>query len=256
MIALLYLTHAGAESSEIVSLGARIGYWVISNMADINVLFKRKPLTIEINRFLTKNKLEYFAQTNSTATHRDVSEFYTEISKAVAILEEKYTSEPPAKRQCIQKFVGTRDMVVNTLRKIHLKICRRLRSSPSLATPWRADFTMDIPKEVFSVIFEEIIKHNGYGHESKETTSLIEVSVNEKKKAIFIFNHINVKEDIIGKEELLQKKFKCKGENALERCEIIVNKLTPLRFKYSKSTEVLSVHFSYGYWNKYGVQQH
>ena len=43
-----------------------------------------------------------------------------------------------------------------------------------------------------------------------------------------IFNHINVKEDIIAKEELLQKKFKCKDENALERCEIIVNKLTPL----------------------------
>lgn len=227
-------------------------------MADVKIksLLKRKPPTIEINRFLTKNKLEYFAQTDSTATHRDISKFYMEISKAVAILEEKYTIQPPAKRHCIQKLVGTGDMVVNTLRKIHLKICRRLRSSPSLATPWRADFTMNIPKQVFSVIFEEIVKHNGYGHESKETTSLIEVSVTEKKKAIFIFNHINVKEDIIAKEELLQKKFKCKGENSLERCEIIVNKLTPLRFKYSKNTEVLSVNFSYGYWNKYGVPQH
>jgi hypothetical protein len=43
--------HTGADRSEIVSLGARCGFWVISNMADakINVLFKRKPPAIEIN---------------------------------------------------------------------------------------------------------------------------------------------------------------------------------------------------------------
>ena len=125
--------------------------------AKINVLFKRKPPTIEINRFLSRNKHQYFAQTNKAATHQDISRFYKEIGEAMAILEDKYSSQPPVKRQRIQKLVGTRDMI-NTLRKIHLKICRRLRSSPSLATLWRGDFTMDIPKEVFSIIFEEIIK--------------------------------------------------------------------------------------------------
>ena len=224
--------------------------------AKINVLFKRKPPTIEINRFLSRNKHQYFAQTNKAATHQDISRFYKEIGEAMAILEDKYSSQPPVKRQRIQKLVGTRDMIVNTLRKIHLKICRRLRSSPSLATPWRGDFTMDIPKEVFSIIFEEIIEHNGYGHESKETAACIEVSVTEKKKAMFIFNHINTEEDIKAKDEMLQKKLKSKGENSLEKCEIVVSEITPLKFKYSKNTEVLSVQFSYGYWNSHGVPQH
>jgi hypothetical protein len=97
--------------------------------AKINVLFKRKPTTID------SNKHEYFVQTKKAATHQDISRFYKEIGNSIAILEDKYSSQPPVKRQCIQKLVGTRDMINNSLRKIHLKICRRLRSSPSLVTP-------------------------------------------------------------------------------------------------------------------------
>ena len=73
---------------------------------------------------------------------------------------------------------------------------------------------------------------------------------------MFIFNHINTEEDIIAKDEMLQKKLKSKGENSLEKCEIVVSEITPLKFKYSKNTEVLSVQFSYGCWNSHGVPQH
>ena len=157
----------------------------------INVLFKRNPPRTQINRSLSRNKHDNFAQTNNATTHQDIFRFYKELDEALAILDEKYSSQPPNKRRRIQRLVWTRGMVVNALQRIHLKICRRLRSSPTLATPWRGDFTMDIPTQVFSVIFEEIIKHNGYGHESNETAACIEVNVTEKKKALFIFHHIN-----------------------------------------------------------------
>ena len=50
-----------------------------------------------------------------------------ELDEAFAILEEKYSSQPPYKRQRIQRVVLARDMVVNDLQKIDLRICRRLR---------------------------------------------------------------------------------------------------------------------------------
>ena len=64
---------------------------------------------------------------------------------------------------------------------------------------------MDISKEVFSVIFEEIIKRNSFCCESKETVACIEANVTEKKKAVFIFHHINTERDVIAKEEILKK---------------------------------------------------
>ena len=115
---------------------------------------------------------------------------------------------------------------------------------------------MDIPKEVFSVIFEEIIKHNNYGHKSKETAACIDVSVTKMKKAVYIFHHMNTDRDIIAKEDILKKKLKAKGDDSLEKCEVVVSSSTPLTFRYSKNMEVLSVHFSYGYWNAHGVPQH
>ena len=93
----------------------------------INALFKRNPQSTEINRFLIRNKLDYFGQTKNTATLKDISTFYKELGEALVIVEDKYISEPPHKRQRIQQLVGTRDMVVNTLKKIHVRICRRLR---------------------------------------------------------------------------------------------------------------------------------
>ena len=78
-------------------------------------------------------------------------------------------------------------MVVNVLQKIDLRICRRLRSPPTVGARWRGDFTMDKPKEMLSVIFEKILKRNGYGYENKETAACIEVNVTEKKNAVFIF---------------------------------------------------------------------
>ena len=62
---------------------------------------------------------------------------------------------------------------------------------------------MDKPKEILSVIFEEILKRNGYGYENKETAACIEVNVTEKKNTVFIFHHINTERDVIAKEEIV-----------------------------------------------------
>ena len=176
-----------------------------------------------------------------------------ELDEAFAILEAKYSSQPPYKQQRIQRVVVARYMVVNALQKIDVRICPRLRLPPTVGTPWCGDFTMDKPREMLSVIFEEILKHDGYGYENKETAACIEVNVTEKKNAVLIFHHINTERDVIAKEEILKKKFKSNGEDSLEKCEVLVSPSTPLKLKYSKNSGVLSAQFCYGYWNAYGV---
>ena len=115
---------------------------------------------------------------------------------------------------------------------------------------------MDIPKQIFSVIFQEIINHNGYGHESRETAAIIEVNVSEMKKAVFNFRHITTERDIIANDEILKKKLKSSNDDSSDKFEVVLGPSTPLKFNHSQNTEVPSVQFFYDYWNAYGVPQH
>ena len=54
----------------------------------------------------------------------------------------------------IQQLVGTQRMVINALKKIHTKIVSRLRPTPNLTNPWNGEFSLDIPREVFDVLFK------------------------------------------------------------------------------------------------------
>ena len=76
----------------------------------INVLITRNSTRTQINRFLSRNKHDYFVQTNNETTHEDISRFYKELEEALAISEEKYSAQTPHKRQRIQRVVVTRDM--------------------------------------------------------------------------------------------------------------------------------------------------
>ena len=96
-------------------------------------------------------------------------------------------------------------MVLRMLKKIHDKIIRRLRSKPSLATPWRGDFTMDVPLEVFEVTLCHMIQSNNFGHRFEETQAYTKVSITDTRKAVFIFNKMNVDCVIVSRAKLLKR---------------------------------------------------
>lgn len=143
-------------------------------------------------------------------------------------------------------------MVLRMLRKIHDKIIRRLR--PSLATPRRGDFTMDVPLEVFEVTLRHIIQSNNFGHRFEETPAYIKVSITDTRKAVFIFNEMNVDCVIVSRTKLLKRVLGISDE--LERCEVVISVEKLLVLKYHKNTDVLSVYFCYEYWNQYGIPHH
>ena len=149
-------------------------------------------------------------------------------------------------------------MVIRTLKKLHEKIIRRLHSKPTLATPWRGDFTVDIPQEVFDLIYHKIVKSNNFGHQSREKPAWIDIEITDRRKGVFIFNKMNQDGILVSRDHLLKNCLgNCAGGvHAVERCEVVVCGEKPRRFKYHYSTEVLSVNFHYGYWNQFGVPQH
>lgn len=218
-------------------------------------LFMENPPSRQINIFLRQNMKEYLSQTDNPAHLSDISRFYSELEAAVATIEGKYITSRTRELREIQQLVQSQGMVLRTLKKIHDKITRRLRSTPNLAKPWRDNFTIDVPREVFNVILCHIIQNNNIGHEFNETSVYIEITITELREAVLIFDFMNLDGVLISRDDLLKKRFGSSRES-LERCEVLVSQAKPLTLKYHKNTEVLSVHFDYGCWNQFGIAQH
>ena len=217
--------------------------------------FKENPPSREINRFLRRNKGRYTSLTDNSSQLRQISSFYSQLEVAVDTLEAKYTSNVSrSKDREIQQLLPSQGMVLRMLKKINDNI-RRLRSKPSLGTPWRGDFTMDVPLEVFEVTLRHIIQSiNNFGHRFEETPAYIKVSITDRRKAVFIFNKMNVDCVIVSHAKLLKRSLGISDE--LERCEVVISEEKPLELKYHKNNEVLSVYFCHGYWDQYGIPQH
>ena len=111
--------------------------------------------------------------------------------------------------------------------------------------------------EVFEVTLRHIIQSNNFGHRFQETPAYIKVSITDTRKAVFIFNKMNVDCVIVSRAKLLKRSLGISDE--LERCEVVISEENPWYWntlKYHKNNEVLSVYFCYGYWNQYGIPQH
>lgn len=225
-------------------------------------LFEENPPSREINRFLRRNKGRYTSQTDNSTQLRQISSFYSQLEVAVDSLEAKYTSNVSRSKDrgntATEQLLPSQGMVLRMLKKIHDKIIRRLRSKPSLATPRRGNFTMDVPLEVFEVTLRHIIQSNNFGrnfgHRFEETPAYIKVFITDTRKAVFIFNKMNVDCVIVSRAKLLKRSLGISYE--LERCEVVISEEKPLVLKYHKNNEVLSVYFCYGYWKQYGIPQH
>lgn len=217
-------------------------------------LWKENPPSREINKLLRQSKGRYMSLTENTTNLRDISRFYSEVEAAITAIERKYTT---TRNREVQQLLQSQGMVLRTLKKIHVKILRRLRSRPNLANPWKGDFTIDVPQEVFNVLSCHIVQSNNFGHQLKETSGCVNIAITDMRKAIFIFNKMNLDGVVIFRDHLLKKYFgSSRRDEKSGRCEVLVSQAKPFTFKYYKNTEVLSIHFFYGYWNQYGIPQH
>lgn len=109
-----------------------------------NVFAGLNPPSRGIYRFLQRNVQDCLSQTDNPAIMSSISKYFNEVEAAVGLLEEKYRDQ--SRNREVQQLVGTQSMVINTLKKIQEKIVRGLRTTPSMAIPWKGEFTLDLPR--------------------------------------------------------------------------------------------------------------
>jgi hypothetical protein len=56
---------------------------------------------------------------------------------------------------------------------------------------------MDIPREIFEIICKHIIQRNSYGHTYKETIACVDISIENIRKARFVFDYMNAESLIL-----------------------------------------------------------
>jgi hypothetical protein len=104
------------------------------------------------------------------------------------------------------KIMDIWPMTERFLTKVHNCICRRLRSSPTTASPYFCVVTREVSREVFEVC-KEIMEHNSFGHITTATRARFTITITDIRKAIYFFNRINAEGVIIEKHLLLKKVF-------------------------------------------------
>lgn len=117
-------------------------------------------------------KLDLLDRVNTGDGIRQISKFFRELEEAVSILDTKY-SHCGGRFSTVQRLVLARRIVAQSLQKIHTKIIGRLNTRPRLANPWRGDFQMDMPQEVFECISKDLLQRTSFGQRFRETNTQV-----------------------------------------------------------------------------------
>lgn len=174
---------------------------------------------------------------------------FKELDGLMETVFEKH-SELITHKEC-HEIVDMWPMTRRFLQKLHEGIYRRLRSTPTSSSPYYCSFTREVPKEIFNIMWKRIINNNSFGNTVNKTPCRITITITDKRKAVYLFNRMNKDGIIIEKEKLLKREFPDSGV-----AEVLISQTQPLIMKFSLNTEVLSLNYSYGYWNSFGVPQH
>lgn len=189
-----------------------------------------------------------------TESKRDelfIDHVYKELNLLMETIMEKHDGCFPENRKKCHEIVDIGPMAFRILVKIHDAIYRRLRSTPTTSSAYLCCFKQEVQQEVFNVIWKQIIEQNSFGHTSTSTDACIQIVFEDKRKVVYMMNKVNDNGFYLEKSEIFKRKFEDGGV-----AEVLLSKDKPLTFKYSFKKEVLTVSFSYDYWNSFGVPQH
>lgn len=84
---------------------------------------------------------------------------FKELVYLTEVVFEKYSESSPEKQRQFQKIENIWPMTERSIKKIHIGIYRRIRSTPTTASPFICSFNIDIPKEVFRIV-ESILQRS------------------------------------------------------------------------------------------------
>lgn len=86
-----------------------------------------------------------------------------------------------------------------------------------------------------------IIDCTNFGHQCYENTTIIVYGIVDISKAKYLFARMDLDGVVVDCNTVLKRQKKAGDVNPLERCEVLGSKGMPLKLKFKKSSEVLTL---------------
>jgi len=131
---------------------------------------------------------------------------FRELDNLMATVYSKY--DGTYSNQDCHNIVDVWPMTERTLTKMHESVMRRLRATPTTASPYFGQFSRDVPSEVFDTIREKVLERTSFGLVTvKSTANQVTLEIVDKRKSVYLFNQMNAGGVVIEKRKLLTKSF-------------------------------------------------
>ena len=142
-------------------------------------------------------------------------------------------------------------MLAREVYRWNKSICRMLKRSPSLRSPWEVRLKRNLPLELFDTLKTTVIAY-GWGQVARSTSHVEELVITEEDHfKSLILSWSNKFRRQLEETEVLIKVEKDGGYS-----RVVVGASRPVKMKYSKKLEMFTLSVSYGHWNRVGVPQH
>lgn len=129
--------------------------------------------------------------------------------------------------------------------------CRMLKRNPSLRNPWGLRLKRSLPLELFDTLKTTVIAY-GWGQVTRSTNHVENLVITEEDHfKSLILSWSNKFRRQLQETEVLIKVEKDGGYS-----RAVVDAARPVKIKYSKNQEMLTLSLSYGHRNRVGVPQH
>ena len=126
-----------------------------------------------------------------------------------------------------------------------------LKRNPSLRNPWGLRLKRSLPLELFDTLKTTVIAY-GWGQVTRSTNHVENLVITEEDHfKSLILSWSNKFRRQLQETEVLIKVEKDGGYS-----RAVVDAARPVKIKYSKNQEMLTLSLSYGHWNRVGVPQH
>ena len=126
-----------------------------------------------------------------------------------------------------------------------------LKRNPSLRNSWGLRLKRSLPLELFDTLKTTVIAY-GWGQVTRSTNHVENLVITEEDH----FKSLILSWSNKFRCQLQETEVLIKVENDGGYSRAVVDAARPVKIKYSKDQEMLTLSLSYGHWNRVGVPQH
>lgn len=142
-------------------------------------------------------------------------------------------------------------MLAREVYRWNKSLFRMLKRNPSLRNPWGLRLKRSLPLELFDTLKTTVIAY-GWGQVTRSTNHVENLVITEEDH----FKSLVLSWSNKFRRQLQETEVLIKVEKDGGYSRAVVDAAFPVKIKYSKNQEMLTLSLSYGHWNRVGVPQH